>query len=263
MNALEDHGLATLRLRQRGERNPPALLPLAGSLGQAPEVQHLDDDDPAVADRGQHLPDRLLDGRQVRGQGQRVAHADGGPKRLGRGDRLVEPPHHPAQPLGLAEVGRRPVDHGGAQIGPLDLEPPGVEHGGVPARPAGHVDHAPHPQLLEQLPIERPLVGQPLRPVDHRLVNVRQVFEHGLHFRPARPAGFKPRRSTLAGGVFSRLAAESYARSGALAVAIGMKRSRLGMTCGNRNLFTIKHLPISTAEPAGCRPLTADAADQC
>ena len=42
---------------------------------------------------------------------------------------------------------------------------------------AGHVDHAPNAELFEQTAIEGPFVGQPLRPIDHGVINVGQVFE--------------------------------------------------------------------------------------
>ena len=183
----------------------------------------------------------------VRGQRQRVADANGGVERLGRGDRLVEPPHRPVQALGLAEAWPGPVDHGRAEVGPLDPQPPGVEHRRVMARAAGHVDHAPHAAALEQPAIERLLMGKPLRPVDHRLVNVGKVVEHAC-------TGYTPQgrqcncyatgcrsgsagslaltsvgmplpsvRCNLVGGMISQLAAEIGPRLGVSAVAIGMK----------------------------------------
>ena len=53
-----------------------------------------------------------------------------------------------------------------------------MKHGRVMAGAAGHVDRAASAQPLEQPAVEGLFVGQPLRPVDHRLVNVGKVVEH-------------------------------------------------------------------------------------
>jgi len=74
-------------------------------------------------------------------------------------DRPVEGPDCPAQALRLAERGRARSDHGRGLRSPLESQPPGMKHGRVMARAAGHVDHAFGFQTPRTGAIERSLMG--------------------------------------------------------------------------------------------------------
>lgn len=171
MDALEQ------KARHVVEGDPLLFLPLGGAARKAVQIEQLDQAYAAGPEGVHHGLYRAGHGVQVRGQGEGIPFTEHSVEgRFAFGIRS-EGAAAPLQSGGFAVRIPAEGDHGGADVGPDDLEAPGVEEGCMPARAARGVEDAVGMDLLKEPSIEGFLPFQACGPVDHGVVDLGPIQE--------------------------------------------------------------------------------------